>query len=345
MSWNRLKPLVQWGAGFPAFLLLLVGSSPPLWGQQTARTLTEENIRSEPRGTILGRALPGTVFDVISEEEQWVEVQMEGWIWTQSIQTTDRLGFNLRVSASPQENLRAEPSGAILARLVEGTLLDGLDETEGWTRVQRAVWIWKESMQIQGSASRPTVDASEEPQAAAGGTQWWRTGEGPAPLLSVPDGDTLGSARPGAELQVLAREGNWVRVRLEGWAWAPEGEGGVGAEQAEPEAVTPEMVTSNPERFRGRTFSWELQFVSLERAEKIRTDFYEGEPFLLTRVPDTPGLFVYVAIPPERVTELSGLIPLERIRVVGRLRTGAAALTGNPILDLLEISRAPGTRD
>jgi hypothetical protein len=82
-----------------------------------------------------------------------------------------------------------------------------------------------------------------------------------------------------------------------------------------------------------------LQYVSLERAEKIRTDFYEGEPFLLTRPPGLAGIFVYVAIPPERVSDFQGLIPLQRIHVVGRVRTGSAVLTGNPILDLLELTR------
>ena len=112
-----------------------------------------------------------------------------------------------------------------------------------------------------------------------------------------------------------------------------------------PENVTPSQVASDPQRYTGGTFSWELQFVSLERAEKIRTDFYEGEPFLLTRVPETPGLFVYVPVPPDRVAELEGLIPLERIRVTGRLRTGAASLTGNPILDLVEITRVRRDQD
>jgi hypothetical protein len=84
--------------------------------------------------------------------------------------------------------------------------------------------------------------------------------------------------------------------------------------------------------------SWELQFVSLERAERVRTDFYEGEPFLLARsVPD--NTFVYVAVPPDRLSEVQGLVPLERLRIVGRIRTGSAALTGNPILDLLDLER------
>ncbi len=102
---------------------------------------------------------------------------------------------------------------------------------------------------------------------------------------------------------------------------------------------TPEEVTEDPETHGGQVVDWELQFISLEKAERVRTDFYEGEPFLLTRSTLSGRAFVYVAIPPERLADVEGLIPLERIRVVGRIRTGAAVLTGNPILDLLELTR------
>ncbi len=183
----------------------------------------------------------------------------------------------------------------------------------------------------------------EEPHGS--GRNLWRwerggSGEGAgAPLLAVPDGDTLAKAQPGAELQVLAREGNWVRVRLEGWVWAPEGELADSATQSQPADLSPADVVREPQAYRGRIVAWELQFVSLERAEKVRTDFYEGEPFLLARTATSGGSFVYVAVPPDRLGEVEGLIPLERIIVTGRIRTGAAALTGNPILDLLELTR------
>ena len=35
--------------------------------------------------------------------------------------------------------------------------------------------------------------------------------------------------------------------------------------------------------------------------------------------------------------EVEALAPLERIRVVARVRTGRAGLTGSPILDLIEL--------
>jgi len=85
--------------------------------------------------------------------------------------------------------------------------------------------------------------------------------------------------------------------------------------------------------------SWELQFISLERAERVRTDFFEGEPFLLTRFGGGEGPFVYVALTAERAQELRGLVPLERLRVTGRVRTGASSLTGTPILDLVALER------
>jgi hypothetical protein len=143
-------------------------------------------------------------------------------------------------------------------------------------------------------------------------------------------------------MEVLARQGNWVRVRLEGWSWAPLGEASESEGSSIVSALTPEDVAQNPEGHRGQVVAWELQFVSQESAERVRTDFYEGEPFLLTRATSPERAFVYVAIPPERLGEVEGLIPLERIRVVGRIRTGAAALTGNPILDLLELTRISG---
>jgi hypothetical protein len=98
-------------------------------------------------------------------------------------------------------------------------------------------------------------------------------------------------------------------------------------------------LTADFATLRGRLVELTLQFISLERAEQVRTDFYEGEPFLLTRSLDGQRSFVYVAVPPERLSDLRALVPLETVRVVGRLRSGAAAFTGSPIVDLVEIER------
>jgi hypothetical protein len=314
-------------------------------------TLTvEENLRAEPQGVVLGRLEAGTVFPVRAVVDRWVQVEVEGWVWTRSLMATDRLGFDLVVSASPRENLRTEPSGDVLGRLVEGTLLEereGGEAVPGWTPVRRVAWIWASSVDVdssEASADRTTPDAPAEDRggetSAVAGERSWLTPSRRVFILTGPDGDTLGTARPGREVRILAREGNWTRVRVEGWVWTPSAEEGDSPAPAAPTEVSPADVAGQPDAFEGTMVSWDLQFVSLERAERIRTDFYEGEPFLLTRTSASSGDgFVYVAVPPERLEELEGLIPLERIRVVGRVRTGAAALTGNPILDLLELTR------
>jgi hypothetical protein len=62
---------------------------------------------------------------------------------------------------------------------------------------------------------------------------------------------------------------------------------------------------------------------------------------MLTRYGGPDGPFVYVAVPAERLVAVQGLVPLERITITGRVRTGGSALTGTPIIDLLSFERAP----
>lgn len=327
--------------------LLLILSPVPSWpgrgrslgAQELATLRVEENLRAEPQGVVIGRLLEETAFPVLELDGRWVRVEVEGWMWTASLQSTDQSGYDLEVSASPQENLRLEPQGAIIARLLEGALLERVEEVPQWTLVRRAAWVWRASLDL-GSQAPPAVSGERgTPPSPRGQEAWWRSGPQGVPVLSAPDGDTLARTGPGTELRVLAREGNWVRVSLEGWIWGPAGESGDSVAAPEVSDLSPEAVSQDPEAYRGKVVSWELQFVSLERAERVRTDFYEGEPFLLTRATNSTTGFVYVAVPPERVGEVEGLIPLERVRVVGRIRTGTAALTGNPILDLVELTR------
>jgi hypothetical protein len=83
--------------------------------------------------------------------------------------------------------------------------------------------------------------------------------------------------------------------------------------------------------------------ISLERAEAVRTDFFEGEPFLLARFGGGDGAFVYIAVPPERMGDVEGFVPLERISITARVRTGGSSLTGTPIVDLISIERSRET--
>lgn len=312
---------------------------------QTATVRVEENLRAAPNETIVGVLSPGAELRVVGRRTGWIEVELEGWVWIRSLQMADRDGHDLVVvpeeSGVERENLRLRPAGPVTARLVRGALLSEVERIPGWVRVRRRAWVWSASLDVEeggGPSTAPSSGGASAPPARA--VELVPVGSRGAAILSAPDGDTVAHAAAGGQVVLLAREGSWARVRIEGWAWMPDtatvsDTAGVPAGPA-----TPAAVAADPLAWRGRIVTWELQFISLERAEAVRTDFYEGEPFLLTRpLGDGTVPFVYVALPPERVDEGRGLAPLQRITVVGRIRVGSSTLTGSPVVDLLELRR------
>lgn len=315
---------------------------------QTARVaVPEENFRAEPGKTVIASLLEGTPLTLGEKNGQWREATLEAWIWRKSVGTTQRDGFDLVVQSRNGENLRDAPNGRRLARAREGMLLEQVEVRGEWVRVRRRGWIWEPSLAIErtgetaapnaaaGTADTPRRDGGAPATRTAPGT-WQRLGALGATLLSAPDGDTLATLRPMTSIEVVAREGNWVRVRAEGWVWSPA--------LAEPgdtsdvlRNISTAQLTADPDGFRGRVIEWTLRFIALERAEAIRTDFYEGEPFILARGPgDEPG-FVYIAVPPDRLERLQGLTPLQTITVLARIRTARSQLMGAPVLDLIEL--------
>ncbi|TVP49836.1 MAG: hypothetical protein EA350_01475 [Gemmatimonadales bacterium] len=351
-----------------ALSALLVIGAPVGLVAQGAVTRVEENVRFEPQGLIVGQLQAGTQVRVESTEGPWSRITFEGLVWENSLQRREGGAFDLIVSAEEGENLRAEPAGRIIGRLNSGTLLNEISRGGGWIRVRRTAWMWSASLTATEGATPPATPTAPRTAAApapapapapaataapaparapaesadAAGSDWVRAGDRGTSVLTAPDGDTMVVARQGAELRVTAREGNWARVRVEGWVWLPSTESAAGA-GGRPDVIlrglTAATIAREPERYRGRLVSLTLQHISLEEAESVRTDFRVGEAFILARSVEGDRMFVYVAFPPEQLDEVRRLQPLERMEVVGRVRTGAAALTGNPVLDLVDFRR------
>jgi len=331
---------------------LIAGSADHVIGQSVRVSVPEENFRKEPRVTgsnRLATVFEGAVLGVESRQGRWLRATLEGWIWSPSLSDTDRDGFDLIVSNPGGENLREAPQAEArrVARLLRGMLLDRVERQGNWTRIRRSAWVWSEStVQVEGGAPAVTAapvagsaDSAPQdeapPRPAELPDRILVSGEG-VQLHVSPSGDTLASLRPEADLEVLARQGSWARVRVEGWVWVPST---LPADSALASAeLTPADVMANPDQYRGRQVRWRLQFVSVERAEPARADFYEGEPFILARAADGEQGFVYVAVPPELLVEADGLRPLQMIEVVGRVRTGRSALMGVPVLDLIALN-------
>ncbi len=328
----------------------LLGSEPVL--AQSSVVDVSENFRAEPNGTILGQLEPGTPLRVVAEEGNWLQVTVEGYVWTRSMQLLDDGDLDLIISEPEGENLRIEPQGRVAGRLVRGAQLEELERIPGWVRVRRTGWIWGPSTSraetemapapAEQEPGPPEADEPDEaPSPAREARAQLRAGPGGMAILAAPDGTPVAEAEPGAELHVLSRQGGWARVQLEGWVRLPdEDDDALESEPGLAVRVTVAEIRDDPERYRGRTVEVALQFISLEEAEAIRSDFYEGEPFLLTRAAAGERSFAYVAVPPERLGEVENLSPLEDLTVVGRVRTGGAEFTGNPVLELVRFERS-----
>lgn len=338
-------------------LAVLLAALPTEARAQSGATVrVEENFRRAPNDVVVARLSPGTPLTVVGSDGDWLQVDVEGWVWLTSLQASEG-ELDLVVSEAEGENLRLDPQGAIIGRLEQGALLEELSRQPGWAQVRRRGWIWSASVSDAGEVSAPTAQSTiptavsqsdQTPASTGSGTssapapsasqrpEGFASVAG-APILTAPDGDTLAVASGRSDLEVVAREGNWARVRLDGWVWMPPA--AAGAADPAPAALVPGDLTDEPESHVGRVVSWTLQFISLERAEELRTDFRRGEPFLLARFGGPEGPFVYVAVPLEQEAEAEGLVPLETITVTARVRTGASALTGTPIVDLLSLER------
>ena len=354
-----------------AIMLLLPARAAPQTG---AVRVEQENFRAEPRGVVLAEVAQGTTLALGDVRGRWRQATLEGWVRAESIREERRSGHELVVAAAGGETLRAAPDGAVRAHLRPGMRLDRMEALGAWLRVRREGWIWGPSLEIAApeplQPSTPPVAGNRAPDTSAGGAPEPAATESPAAIptarrpsnagiasgaagtgsrgwavagprgmrvLDRPAGDSLARIRPGAAVQIVGREGEWTRVRVEGWTYTAS----LGTPDSARSDVLrdpdPAAVEQDPDAYRGRLISWEVQFIALQEAERFRSDFLEGEPFILARGPGDESGFVYAAVPPSLLDDVRKLSALERVRVLGRVRTARSALTGAPVLDLLEL--------
>ncbi len=326
---------------------LLLAYPAPAQPQASATVrVAQENFRKDPNGTQLATVVRGTELTVISEQGGWLEVELGGWVWAPSVSETDRDGFDLSVQAAGGENLRRRPQGPIKARLLEGCLLERVAADGRWFQVKRRGWIWKGSVELSGrpaAATGPAAPGSQPPVATPPlAESGLITAAAPLDVYASPDGDSIARLRPGAQAQVLGRTGDWIRVRVDGWVYGPAALDSA-THLADTGGLMPAQLRADPGRYKGALIRWRVQFISLRRAERARSDFSEGEPFIHARGAAGDAGFVYLAVPDELLAAAERLRPLEYVTVVGRVRTGRSSLLGSPVIDLTDIEvETPG---
>jgi hypothetical protein len=320
-----------------AGLLVLIPASAA--AQERYRVSVTENFRQEAGadGRLLARVNPGAVVTGGARREGFVEVTLEGWVWEQSVRASPTAGFDLAVRTAGGENLRDSPSGRVVARLLEGFLLDEVGRRDGWIQVRRSGWMWERSL-TREAAPRPAaaVDAGvsppAEPAPRAQGLDRMIVSPG-ARLLATPEGDTLATVRGALAGRVVARAGGWARVRTE--TWVRETDLSLAADSVMT-GVSGAEVRTEGRTWEGRLLRWDLQFVALQTADELRRDIPAGQRYVLARGPLPEAGFVYLTLSPPQAIAFQGLAPLSYLTVVGRVRTARSRYLGNPILELVD---------
>ena len=329
---------------FAASLILAFVAPASLAAQMTVTASSD--VRAAPGGTVLATVPAGTEVRVGQRRGALSRITLEGFIH-RDLLGGRRDSFAISVRAPSGARLRASPAARArsLAILRDGMGLTRVSRAGDWVRVRRSVWIASSRLsraaeapvreQAAGSVEtrqEPTVVRVPDPPAGNALTPTRATS-----IRLAPEGDSIGGVRTGAMLVPLAREREWVRVRVEGWVRENELRSADSTIQTRLSAAD---LRADPEGTRGVMVRWNVQVLSpIQRADVLRRELAENEPYLIARGPDTESALLYLAIPPSLLDAVSSISPLTGVVITGRVRSGRSAPVGVPILDLVSIVR------
>ena len=175
----------------------------------------------------------------------------------------------------------------------------------------------------------PTVSAQEALYNAARVT----------PIRSAPVADAtspvVGQVSRGTTVEVIARDRGWVRVKLEGWVR----ESDLVVADSSLRQLSAADIRSDPSGAQGKLVRWNVQAVSLQTADALRTGLSPGEPYLLALGPGVEKSLVYLTVPPGLLPSVRKLPAMAEVVVVARIRNGRSEPAGVPILDLQSVTR------
>lgn len=299
---------------------------------QTQRVPAETRFAKTPGGQVLGSLTAGTSVTTGKTDGDAIEVTLDGWIITSSLDPTKRDGFDLLVTQRPTENLRDAPNGPVIARLSVGVLLNKVETRGGWTRVRRTAWISRRALAagaLPPAASGPAGSSPSDRVLVARSTA----------LAIVAGGAGVGTLDSGASARVLGRAGDWTRIQVDGWVKDSDllrtNDGVlIGVSQAE--------VKANPKSFVGQVVEWRVQFVAIQKADELRPEMPLGQPYLLTRGPLPEPGFVYVIVPADKLESFQALNALQELTIRARIKAATSKFLPTPVVELLEVVKESG---
>ena len=287
-----------------------------------------------------------------ASRNEWIQVTLEGWIFATSVGKSDRQGFDLLVTRSPNENLRAAPAGPLVAELSRGFGLKrapSSDSTSRWLHVTREGWVQRSALTpVADVVSTRTADTTRDTNSAPGSPTPPPRGGGDSvktdstraqpvrmtTLYRAPDGPEAGTIATETPLRVLSRNGEWTRVQFEGWVKGGDLQSAPAGVQV---GVTAAELRAEPQRYAGQALRWNLEFIAIQKADELRPDIPEGASYVLARGPLPERGFVYIIVPDAKLPAFRSLTPLVTMTVTVRVRNGRSRYLGNPVVDLISL--------
>ena len=301
-------------------------------------------VSATPNGPSFGTLKRGALVRTGSTKSGWTSVIVEGWIVSSRVAVRrDSLDRAITGNAPASLRLVDGTQQALQAELEPGTALKRLSERNGWTQLRRTGWVRSAALKPaptapeQPARARRSAQADTDPQAPAVDVRMQKTTRATL-LRSGPGGDERATIQAGTTLETMAREGGWARVRVEGWV--PERDLAL-ADSAAGERLSAADLRADPAAYHGKIVRWDVQVISVQRADPLRRGLAPDEPYLLARGPGDEGAILYVAIPPSLLDRVLALPQLSTVLITARVRDGRSAPVGAPLLDLISFTRTP----
>jgi hypothetical protein len=332
------------------FLVLLV--TTPISAQTVVSA--DATFYAAPNGAALGTLRRGAAVRTGSTSGAWSSIVLDGWVVSTRLSSRiDSLDRVVRGTGTAPLRAADGTNQTIVAELEVGARMRRLAERNGWTHVRRQVWVRTASIRAEAtgsrgrgtgeppgqadprppssSATRPGDSAASPPAGAGGSHRLSRE----TTLRAGPGGAERATIKAGASLETLSRDGGWVRVRIEGWV----SERDLAGDDSASAAMTAAEIRADPDAYKGQVVRWEVQAVSVQRADPLRRGLAPDEQYLLARGPGDEGAILYIALPRALVDQVRGVPPLSNIIITARVRDGRSPPAGVPLLELISFTR------
>lgn len=155
-------------------------------------------------------------------------------------------------------------------------------------------------------------------------------------LRDAPSSAAIGQLQKTANVQVIAHDRGWSRVRID--AWVPDSVL-VPADTAFRSNLSAADLRADPAAARGKMVMWNVEFLAMQTADPLRQGLADEEPYMLARGPNSENALLYLVVPPSLMGTARALQPLSRITVTARVRDGRSDPVGIPILDIQTLRR------